>query len=79
MFAPAPAGQTPAATASRPAADAQQARANEDVLGRARLLWPRLPAPRDAAARHDPRRMAHHVSRRTSLPLETILALLERP
>lgn len=48
-----------------------------DLLGRARALWPRLSPPHDPMVRRDPQRMAVHVSRRTSLPLDAIRVLLE--
>jgi len=47
-----------------------------DYYLRALALWPRLEPPRPEHVRHDPNRMAARISRRTTLPVETILALL---
>jgi hypothetical protein len=47
-----------------------------DYYARALALWPRLDHPRSTRVRHDPRRVAAMISRRTNLPLEGILALL---
>jgi hypothetical protein len=46
---------------------------------RALALWPRLDARALRRCGHDPRRVAALVSRRTSLPLETIMVLLTAP
>ncbi len=48
-----------------------------DLLERARLFWPRLQPPHDPAVRHDVRRMAAYISRRTALPADAIRAILE--
>jgi hypothetical protein len=50
-----------------------------DYYIRALAVWPRLGHPRPASLRHDPRRMARLISRRTTLPVEVILALLGAP
>jgi len=47
-----------------------------DYYLRALALWPRLEPPRPEQVRHDPNRMAARISRRTTLPVATILALL---
>lgn len=44
---------------------------------RAMLIWPRLDRRVLARCGHDPRRIAAYVARRTSLPVETITAILE--
>jgi len=49
-----------------------------DYYARAIVLWPRLD-PRFGRVRHDPRRMALLISRRTNLSLQAILALLGAP
>jgi hypothetical protein len=46
---------------------------------RALAIWPRLDTRALRRCRHDPRRVARLVSRRTSLPIETILAMLTMP
>jgi hypothetical protein len=46
---------------------------------RALTLWPRLERTALRRCRHDPRRIADLVSRRTSLPHEAILHLLLMP
>ena len=46
---------------------------------RALAIWPRLDPRALRRCRHDPRRVAALVSRRTSLPLETIMVLLTAP
>lgn len=43
---------------------------------RALAIWPRLDRRALARCHHDPRRIAALVSRRTSMPIESILALL---
>ena len=50
-----------------------------DYCARALALWPRLERHRLARVRHDPRRVAALVSRRTALSLATILELLGAP
>ena len=50
-----------------------------DYCARALALWPRLERNRLARVRHDPRRVAGLVSRRTALSLATILELLGAP
>jgi hypothetical protein len=47
-----------------------------DYYARALALWPRLDHPRLARVRTDPNRVAALISRRTTLPVEAILALL---
>lgn len=47
-----------------------------DYYLRALALWPRLEPPRPEQVRHDPNRMAARISRRTTLSVEAILALL---
>jgi len=47
-----------------------------DYYLRALALWPRLEPPRLEQVRHDPNRMAARISRRTTLSMEAILALL---
>jgi hypothetical protein len=46
---------------------------------RAVATWPRLDRAALRRCRHDPRRIAALVSRRTSLPLESILMILIAP
>ena len=46
---------------------------------RALALWPRLDPRALRRCGYDPRRVAALVSRRTSLPLETIIVLLTAP
>jgi hypothetical protein len=46
---------------------------------RALALWPRLDPRALRRCGHDPRRVAALVSRRTSLPLDTIMVLLTAP
>jgi len=46
---------------------------------RALAIWPRLDARALKRCRYDPRRVAALVSHRTSLPVETILAMLTMP
>jgi hypothetical protein len=46
---------------------------------RALAIWPRLDRRALRRCRHDPRRIAALVSRRTSLPLESIVYLLIAP
>jgi hypothetical protein len=43
---------------------------------RAVMLWPRLDRKALRSCRHDPRRIAALVSRRTSLSVDTILGML---
>jgi hypothetical protein len=50
-----------------------------DYYGRALALWPRLEPARLGRVRRNPRRVAALVSRRTTLPVEVILALLGAP
>ncbi len=50
-----------------------------DYYDRARWVWPRLEGARLARARHDPQRLAALIARRTTLPLESILAVLAEP
>jgi hypothetical protein len=45
-------------------------------LERALVLWPRLDRRALRRRDHDPRRMAGFIARRTSLPLESIVAML---
>jgi hypothetical protein len=47
-----------------------------DYCSRALALWPRLERQRLARVRHDPRRMAALISRRTTLSYVAILELL---
>jgi hypothetical protein len=47
-----------------------------DYCSRALALWPRLERGRLARVRHDPRRVAALISRRTNLPRGAILELL---
>jgi hypothetical protein len=47
-----------------------------DYCARALVLWPRLDSQRLARVRHDPRRVAALVSRRTTLSYVAILELL---
>ncbi len=70
MTRAAPAPTTPtspnhASTAMRP------------VTRRAMAIWPRLDGPSLARCGDDPRKVAALVARRTSLPVEVILAMLE--
>jgi hypothetical protein len=46
---------------------------------RAAAIWPRLDRRVLAACGSDARCMATYVARRTSLPIETIVAILEHP
>jgi hypothetical protein len=46
---------------------------------RAVAIWPRLDRRALAACGSDARCLATYVARRTSLPLETIVAILEQP
>jgi hypothetical protein len=46
---------------------------------RALTLWPRLERSALRRCHHDPRRVANLVSRRTTLPPEAILVLLQTP
>ena len=46
---------------------------------RALVLWPRLNPRALRRCRHDPRRIARLVSRRTPLTIETILGMLTLP
>jgi len=46
---------------------------------RALALWPRLSGPALRRCRQDPRRIALLVSRRTSMPMESIVRLLTVP
>ena len=50
-----------------------------DYYRRALSLWPRLSQPRLSSTRRNPRQVAALVSRRTNMPIETILALLGAP
>jgi hypothetical protein len=50
-----------------------------DYWSRALALWPRLERHRLARVRHDPRRVATLVSRRTNLSRAAILHLLGAP
>ena len=50
-----------------------------DLYRRALALWPRLDSRALRRCRYDPRRVAALVSRRTNLPLETIVVLLTTP
>jgi hypothetical protein len=50
-----------------------------DYCSRALALWPRLERHRLARVRHDPRRVASLVARRTTLPRAAILQLLGAP
>jgi hypothetical protein len=47
-----------------------------DYYLRALAHWPRLEPPRQEHVRHDPNVMAARISRRTTLSVEAILALL---
>jgi hypothetical protein len=55
---------------------AQTLQASPDYYVRALALWPRLEPPRLEHVRHDPNLMAVRISRRTTLSMEAILALL---
>jgi hypothetical protein len=50
-----------------------------DYWSRALALWPRLERQRLARVRHDPRRVASLISRRTTLSHKAILELLGAP
>lgn len=50
-----------------------------DYCSRALALWPRLERHRLARVRHDPRRVASLVARRTTLSRAAILQLLGAP
>jgi hypothetical protein len=50
-----------------------------DYCSRALALWPRLERQRLARVRHDPRRVAALISRRTTLSYAAILELLGAP
>lgn len=51
-------------------------RDNLRYIRRARLLWPRLDVRRLRRTGGDPRRIARLVSRRSALPVDSILAML---
>lgn len=53
--------------------------ATRDYCSRALALWPRLERQRLVRIRHDPRRVAALVSRRTNLNYVAILELLGAP
>ena len=55
---------------------AQALQPSPDYYARALALWPRLEPPRLERVRHDPNLMAVRISRRTTLSMEAILALL---
>jgi hypothetical protein len=50
-----------------------------DYCARALALWPRLERGRLARIRHDPKRVASLISRRTTLSYDAILELLGAP
>ncbi len=50
-----------------------------DIDRRARSMWPRLDPRALRRCRHDPRRIARLVARRSSLGVETILGMLVGP
>jgi hypothetical protein len=62
---------------------ARNAPAMRDNLGvlerRAMALWPRLDPSALRRCRHDPRRIAALVSRRTTMPPEAIISVLTMP
>ena len=53
--------------------------AQPDYYSRALALYPRLEPARLARVRRDPNRVAALISRRTTLPVKSILALLGAP
>ena len=48
-----------------------------DVCARALAMWPRLDRRKLSRTRGDPRRVARLIERRTALPREAILGILE--
>ncbi len=57
--------------------DQREPAPGSDICSRALLLWPRLDRRKLARARGDADRVARIVGRRTSLPHEAIVKLLE--
>ena len=67
---------TPGAGSDRPH---RATRVGSALERRALAAWPRLNGAALRRCRHDPRRIAALFSRRTSLPMESIMRLLTMP